>query len=199
VATALDDEIKRQRIAQSLLESAGGYGPDDTSSMEPIAAESVTDSEPSSKPDIPKPVEEHYGDWKKWPSAEPVEVVMEGLEEPLCFPSGTPRLDTKWKCLLDPIDGTRGIMYDKRSAWALSGVAPQRGEATRLSDIVVAAMTELPTRKQWRADQLSAMRGGGLVASAMNVMDGVASPVSLAPGWPVWLALPRRSPRPWAS
>ena len=74
--------------------------------------------------------------------------------------------------LLDPIDGTRGIMYDKRSAWALSGIAPQRGEATRLSDIVVAAMTELPTRKQWRADQVSAMRGGGLVASAVNVMDG---------------------------
>ena len=117
----------------------------------------------------------------QWPGAEPVEVVMEGLEEPLCFPRGIPRLDTKWKCLIDPIDGTRGIMYDKRSAWALSGIAPQRGEATRLSDIVVASMTELPTRKQWRADQVSAMRGGGLVASAVNVMDGSASPLSLAP------------------
>ena len=79
-----------------------------------------------------------------------------GHEETLCFPNGTCPADTKWKCLLDPIDGTRGIMYDKRSAWALSGIAPQRGEATRLSDIVVAAMTELPTTKQWRADQVSA-------------------------------------------
>lgn len=117
----------------------------------------------------------------QWPTAEPVEVIMEGLDEPLCFPRGTPVPDTKWKCLLDPIDGTRGIMYDKRSAWALSGVAPQRGEATRLSDIVVAAMTELPTRKQWRADQVSAVRGGGLVASAANVMDGSASSLLLVP------------------
>ena len=133
--------------------------------------------------EIDKFGEEAIREWfeAQWPAAEPVEVVMEGVDEPLCFPRGTLPLDTKWKCLLDPIDGTRGIMYDKRSAWALSGIAPQRGEATRLSDIVVASMTELPTRKQWRADQVSATRGGGLVASAVNVMDGSALSLSLAP------------------
>ena len=89
--------------------------------------------------------------------------------------------DTKWKCLLDPIDGTRGIMYDKRSAWALSGIAPQRGSATRLSDIFVAAMTEIPTSKQWRADQVSCTRGGGIVAEATNVLDGSKFPLSLSP------------------
>ncbi|MGB8465779.1 MAG: hypothetical protein WCE49_12590 [Terrimicrobiaceae bacterium] len=117
----------------------------------------------------------------RWPAAEPVEVVMEGLEEPLCFPRETPASETKWKCLLDPIDGTRGIMYDKRSAWALSGIAPQRGEATKLSDIVVAAMTELPTTKQWRANQVSAVRGEGLVAKAVNVLDATSLPLSLTP------------------
>jgi hypothetical protein len=116
-----------------------------------------------------------------WPTSEPVEVIMEGPEESLCFPQGTLRANTKWKCLLDPIDGTRGIMYDKRSAWALAGIAPQGGESTRLSDIVVAAMTELPTTKQWRADQVSAIRGGGLVARAVNVLDGTTSPLSLIP------------------
>ncbi len=116
-----------------------------------------------------------------WPASEPVEVVMEGPEETLCFPRGTTPADTKWKCLLDPIDGTRGIMYDKRSAWALGGIAPQRGEATRLSDIFVAAMTELPTTKQWRADQVSATRGGGIVAQARNVLDDSTFPISLAP------------------
>lgn len=116
-----------------------------------------------------------------WPASEPVEVVMEGPQETLCFPNGTRSADTKWKCLLDPIDGTRGIMYDKRSAWALSGVAPQRGEATRLSDIFVAAMTELPTTKQWRADQVSGTRGGGILAEACNVLDGSTLPLSLAP------------------
>lgn len=116
-----------------------------------------------------------------WPVSEPVEVVMEGPEETLCFPRGTRPANTKWKCLLDPIDGTRGIMYDKRSAWALGGVAPQRGEATRLSDIFVAAMTELPTTKQWRADQVSARRGGGIVAEACNVLDGSTHRLALAP------------------
>ena len=116
-----------------------------------------------------------------WPASEPVEVIMEGPEESLCFPRGTLRRDTKWKCLLDPIDGTRGIMYDKRSAWALSGIAPQRGEETRLSDIVVSAMTELPTTKQWRADQVSAIAGGGIVAGSINVLDGTVGPLVLAP------------------
>ena len=30
-------------------------------------------------------------------------------------------------CIVDPIDGTRGLMYQKRSAWVLTGVAPNRG------------------------------------------------------------------------
>ena len=127
--------------------------------------------------------EEAIRDWfgSHWPASEPVEVVMEGPQEKLCFPDGTAPADTKWKCLLDPIDGTRGIMYDKRSAWALGGIAPQRGEATKLSDIFVAAMTELPTTKQWRADQVSGTRGGGIVSAACNVLDGSTFPISLSP------------------
>ncbi|HEY5744002.1 MAG TPA: hypothetical protein VIS99_15860 [Terrimicrobiaceae bacterium] len=127
--------------------------------------------------------EEAIREWfeTQWPRSEPVEIIMEGLEEPLCIPHKTPPLNTKWKCLLDPIDGTRGIMYDKRSAWALGGIAPQRGPETKLSEIVAAAMTELPTTKQWRADQVSAVRGGGLIAQALNVLDGSSLPLSLAP------------------
>jgi len=70
-------------------------------------------------------------DWfaEHWPKAWPVEVVMEGLEEEgsATFPKGTPVLATKLRCILDPIDGTRNIMYDKRSAWILGALAPQRG------------------------------------------------------------------------
>jgi hypothetical protein len=29
--------------------------------------------------------------------------------------------------IVDPIDGTRNIMYNKRSAWILSGIAPNTG------------------------------------------------------------------------
>lgn len=106
----------------------------------------------------------------RWPQAWPVEIVMEGLEqgEPVTFPAGTPVAKTAFKCILDPIDGTRGIMYDKRPAWSLAGLAPQRGSRTNLRDIVVAAMTELPTSKQGRADQLSAVRGRGVVATSID-------------------------------
>lgn len=101
----------------------------------------------------------------RWPSEFPVEIVMEGLEAELCFPEGKSAAETGWKCIIDPIDGTRGLMYDKRSAWALAAIAPRRGEETRLSQIVAAAMTELPTSKQWRADQFSATLDGALVAT----------------------------------
>lgn len=150
-----------------------------TETLATVANQSIADTIYT----IDKFGEEAIEEWfdRHWPSSEPVEVVMEGPQETQCFPQGTRVTDTKWKCLLDPIDGTRGIMYDKRSAWALSGIAPQRGSATRLSDIFVAAMTEIPTTKQWRADQVSCTRGGGIVAEATNVLDGSKFPLSLSP------------------
>lgn len=122
-------------------------------------------------------------DWfaREWPQNEPVEIVMEGLDEESCFPRHLTPDQTRWKCLLDPIDGTRGLMYDKRSAWTLAGLAPQKGPETMLSDIFVAAMTELPTTKQWRSDQISAVRGQGLQMNSSNVLDGTQHPLQLQP------------------
>lgn len=144
-----------------------------------VAAETAADTIYA----IDKISEDAIAEWFEghWPQDEPVQVVLEGIEDDLCFPRGTAVADTRWKCLLDPIDGTRGIMYDKRSAWALGGIAPQRGADTMLSDIVAAAMTELPTTKQWRSDQLSATRGSGVIAEATNVLDGSKSALSLQP------------------
>ena len=54
---------------------------------------------------------------QNWPKRWPVELVMEGLEdEAVTFPRGTPVAQTRFKCILNPIDGTRGLMYEKRSA-----------------------------------------------------------------------------------
>jgi fructose-1,6-bisphosphatase/inositol monophosphatase family enzyme len=108
-----------------------------------------------------------------WPSHWPVELVMEGCEggDAPTFPRGTPVSRTEFKCILDPIDGTRSLMYDKRSAWMLSALAPQRGEQTHLDDILVAAMTELPTSKQWAADQISGFRGCGLKGLVAERID----------------------------
>ncbi len=112
-----------------------------------------------------------------WPADWPFELVMEGGAESdaLTFPRGTPVARTELKCLLDPIDGTRNLMYDKRSAWVLSALAPQRGDRTHLGEILVAAMTELPTSKQWAADQISGVRGcglQGLMAERVDVRGG---------------------------
>ena len=120
---------------------------------------------------------------RHWPRAWPVELVMEGVEEgdEVTFPRGTPVAQTRFKCILDPIDGTRNLMYDKRSAWALAALAPQRGANTHLGDIVVAAMTELPTSKQWRGDQLSAVRGRGVVAQLHDLRTGRRQAFTLRP------------------
>jgi len=107
---------------------------------------------------------------KSWPKKWPVQLVMEGIdeEEKVVFPRGATLAQTVFKCILDPIDGTRGLMYDKRSAWILSGIALQRGDATQLQDICIAVMTEIPTTRQWRSDQISAIKGQGIKARCFD-------------------------------
>lgn len=121
-----------------------------------------------------------------WPGDQPVELVMEGLEDhgPHTFPPGTPPERCLWKCIIDPIDGTRSIMYDKRPAWILAGIAPWKGEANTLQDIVVSAMTEIPTSKQTLADQLSAIKGGGSEQVQMHRIElrtGKRTPLNFQP------------------
>jgi fructose-1,6-bisphosphatase/inositol monophosphatase family enzyme len=84
------------------------------------------------------------------------------------------QLDTAsdWRIIVDPIDGTRGLMYQKRSAWILTGVAPNRGLATSLADIVLAVQTEIPIVKQHLSDQLWAIRGQGVHAERFNRLTG---------------------------
>ena len=113
------------------------------------------------------------------PRDEPVCLIAEGLAEPLVLPRGTPEKDCRWRLIVDPIDGTRGLMYQKRSAWALTGVAPNRGDATRLSDIVLAVQTEIPLLKQHLSDQLWAVRGQGMQARRWNRLSRVAEPLTL--------------------
>ncbi len=134
---------------------------------------------------VDKVGEEAVVEWfaAHWPAAEPVEVVMEGIEDAatLTFPRGTSVAATRWKVILDPIDGTRNLMYDKRAAWVLAALAPQRGAATTVGDILVAAMTEIPTTKQWRSDQASAVRGGGVRAEGCDLLRGGRAALALRP------------------
>lgn len=123
--------------------------------------------------------EEAIEDWFQahWSAGEPVQLVMEGIEdhETVTFPPDTSTEKVKWKCLMDPIDGTRNLMYDKRSAWVMIGLAPYRGAQTTVADTVVAAMTELPPSKQRLADRLSVVKGAGpqgVVAERVNLDTG---------------------------
>ena len=105
----------------------------------------------------------------------------EGVEGPKTFPRGTREEDAKLRLIVDPIDGTRGLMYDKRSAWALAGVAPNKGADTRLRDIEVSVMTELPTSKLGYADALSAIKGRGAQGGRIDLRNGESQPLPLQP------------------
>jgi len=89
--------------------------------------------------------------------------------------------DGRWRLLVDPIDGTRGLMYQKRSAWILTGVAPNHGPGTRLRDIVLAVQTEIPLLKQHLSDQLWAIRGRGTEARRFNRLSGARERLPLSP------------------
>jgi len=163
----LQDSIRDALIAARSTVAAQGFAE--------IAAQTSADTIYQ----IDRVSEEAITRWfeSNWPQDEPVQLEMEGLPdgEVVCFPSGTRVEDTRWKCLLDPIDGTRGLMYDKRSAWSLAALAPQRGQETGLRDIVVAAMTELPTSKAGLGDQVSGVRGcgrAGLVCQRIDLSSG---------------------------
>jgi fructose-1,6-bisphosphatase/inositol monophosphatase family enzyme len=121
---------------------------------------------------IDKVVDDTLIDWfeQHWPG---VEVVTEGLDDPVVVGS-----DPAWTVIVDTIDGTRGLMYDKRPAWCLAGAAPHGGS---LRDVVAAAMTELPTAKQGAADQLSGTRGGGVTAERIDLASGRREALAVRP------------------
>ena len=104
-----------------------------------------------------------------------------GVENNKVFPEGTREQDAKIRLIVDPIDGTRGIMYDKRPAWALAGIAPNNGPGTRLRDIEVAVMSELPTSKMGFADVLWAVKGQGAKGQRVNLATGHGEPLTIGP------------------
>jgi fructose-1,6-bisphosphatase/inositol monophosphatase family enzyme len=124
---------------------------------------------------------------RNWAKKTPLVLIAEGIEDETgregvrVFPPGTPADKAELRVIVDPIDGTRGLMYDKRAAWALAGVAPNKGDATRLSDIAIAVMTELPTAKMGRADVLWAVKGGGTRGQRVDLSSGATAPLAMRP------------------
>ena len=112
-------------------------------------------------------------------------LIAEGLAGgQIVYPRSGAESTAAWRIIVDPIDGTRGIMHQKRSAWILTGVAPNRGPATGLQDVVLALQTEIPLIKQHLSDQIWAVRNegaGGVVAQRYDRVSGKISPLRLRP------------------
>jgi hypothetical protein len=112
----------------------------------------------------------------------PLVLVAEGLDGgEMTLPRGSSPSAARWRLIADPIDGTRCLMYQKRSGWILTGVAPNRGPQTSLSDIVLAVQSEIPLVKQHLCDQLWALRGHGAAAERINRFDETRRPLPLRP------------------
>lgn len=124
---------------------------------------------------------------RRWAESMPLVLVAEGIENERgeegvkVYPEGTREEDAAIRVIMDPIDGTRGIMYDKRPAWSLAGVAPNKGPGTRLRDIEIAVMTELPTSKMGYADVLWAVKGRGAHAERIDLSSLDFRALPLAP------------------
>jgi hypothetical protein len=112
---------------------------------------------------------------EKWPCV----LIAEGLGETgiVVLPTGSTPAAAEIRVIVDPIDGTRGLMYQKRPAWILTGVAPNRGPATNLTDIELAIQTEIPLVKQHLCDSLWAVAGEGAAGERFNRLTGDAQPL----------------------
>ena len=120
----------------------------------------------------------------------PFVLIAEGVEGAgwRVFPDGASEDDARFLMMVDPIDGTRNLMFNKRPGWALTGIAPNRGRSTTLADIEVAVMTELPTTRNLLADRLWAVRGRGARREARNLVDGSWTPLPIRPSRATTLA-----------
>lgn len=128
---------------------------------------------------------------EEWAREEPFLLVAEGLEAgKRIFPSGADLERLAFTLIVDPVDGTRGLMYGKRSAWALLGVAPapRTGMWPTLADITLALQAELPTPRSALADTLWAVAGQGAYGETRDLRTGATAPFAPRPSAATTLA-----------
>ena len=112
----------------------------------------------------------------------PVAVIAEGIPGGRrVVPANASEADVRWQLIVDPVDGTRMLMYQKRSGWILTGIAPNAGPDTGLRDIEAAVQTEIPVLKQHLADAVWARRGEGARAERWNRLTDERTPLTLTP------------------
>jgi fructose-1,6-bisphosphatase/inositol monophosphatase family enzyme len=94
---------------------------------------------------------------------------------------GSAEADARYRLIVDPIDGTRNLMYDKRSAWFIAAVAENHGELTSLEDTFASVLVELPTTKQTLCDAYVATRNQAATGFRTLVGGGDSRPLAPRP------------------
>ncbi len=105
-----------------------------------------------------------------WGRTEPFLLVAEGLATAPGRFFGAPGAEPAFTLIVDPIDGTRGLMFDKRSAWCLTAIAS--AETPTLADIEIAVMGELPTTRMAIVDRLWVEGDGPAMRRRKNLYTG---------------------------
>lgn len=93
-------------------------------------------------------------------------------------PADADAATARWRVIIDPLDGTRELMYDKRSAWFLAGVAPNHGAGTTLQDIVAAVQVEIPPSHYASAAVMTWTSSGGVRQSWWDPRTDAAADVA---------------------
>jgi fructose-1,6-bisphosphatase/inositol monophosphatase family enzyme len=94
---------------------------------------------------------------ERWPNeCKPLILVVEGMGTDGRRMFGSSKESAQYRVIVDPIDGTRNLMHDKRSAWFIAAVAENKGEETTLQDTFAAVLVELPMSKQKWCDSFAA-------------------------------------------
>lgn len=118
---------------------------------------------------------------RRWGESQHFRLVAEGLD-PAGVTFGQPgRGGPPFVLIADPIDGTRGLMFDKRSAFCLMAIAPEKGPSTSLADVQLAVMTELPTTRQATSDVLWAVRGQRARGERHDLRTGTSRAIDVVP------------------
>ena len=147
----------RERTREALATGSLAQGADPAAGEARIAEEGVSDV--TYGIDLPAEAEvESFA--RPLGEEQPLVLVSEGSGE--TRHGGEPAAGGRLlRLIVDPIDGTRNLAYDLRSAWILTAAAWDRGPETGSSDIFLAVQSEIPTRDSRTYHLLSATRGGG--------------------------------------
>jgi len=82
--------------------------------------------------------------------------------------------------VVDPIDGTRGLMHDKRSAFFLAALVPD-GPAPRLREVTHACLLELPCTRSHLCDVMVVSPDAGLEAWTEDLESGARTALAARP------------------